>query len=66
MEASEIKELTNEELIENLEETTESLNKLKINHKVAELENPIEVRKVRRTIARIKTELRSRELQANK
>jgi large subunit ribosomal protein L29 len=66
MKASEIKELTKEELIENLGDTQESLNKLKINHKIAELENPIEVRAVRRTIARIKTELRSRELQANK
>ena len=66
MKASEIKELTKEELIENLGDNTESLHKLKINHKVAELENPIEVRAVRRTIARIKTELRSRELQANK
>ena len=66
MKASEIKELTKEELIENLGDTKLSLNKLKINHKIAELENPIEVRAVRRTIARIKTELRSRELQANK
>lgn len=66
MKASEIKELTKEELIENLGEKTELLNKLKVNHKVAELENPIEVRKVRRNIARLRTELRSRELQANK
>lgn len=66
MKASEIKELTKEELIENLGDNTESLNKLKINHKVAESENPIHIRKVRRTIAKIKTELRSRELQANK
>ena len=66
MKASELKELTKEELMESLEGKTESLNKLKINHKVAELENPIEVRFVRRSIAKIKTELRSRELQANK
>lgn len=66
MKGSEIKELTKEELIENLGDTKLSLNKLKINHKIAELENPIEVRAVRRTIARIQTELRSRELQANK
>ena len=58
MKASEIKELTKEELIENLGDTKLSLNKLKINHKIAELENPIEVRAVRRTIARIQTELR--------
>ena len=66
MKASEIKDLTKEELVEKLGDNTESLNKLKINHKVAELENPIQVRVVRRTVARIKTELRSRELQANK
>ena len=66
MKVAELKELTNAELIEKLGDNTESLSKLKINHKVAELENPIEVRFVRRSIARIKTELRSRELQANK
>ena len=66
MKAEEIKGLTNEELMEALENNASTLNKAKINHKVAESENPIEIRKIRRTVARIKTELRSRELQANK
>ena len=38
-----------------------------MNHKTAELENPIELRDLRRNIARINTELKAREIQeANK
>lgn len=66
MKAPEMKELSNEELMESLTEKQGSLNKLKINHKVAELENPIVIRNIRRSVAQIKTELRSRALQANK
>lgn len=66
MKVAELKELTNEELMESLADKQGALSKLKINHKVAELENPIEIRKIRKNVARIKTELRSRALQANK
>ena len=55
------------ELEELLSDTRTSLSKLKMNHKTAELENPIELRDLRRNVARILTELRSREIQeANK
>ncbi len=66
MKAAELRELTIEELKENLLENQETIQKMKINHKVAESENPIQIRAVRRGIARIKAELRSREFQANK
>jgi large subunit ribosomal protein L29 len=38
------------------------LNKKKINHNVTPLENPSEIKVARRDIARMKTELRQREL----
>ncbi|MAJ05708.1 MAG: 50S ribosomal protein L29 [Crocinitomicaceae bacterium] len=43
--------------------TESELNKLKMNHKTAELENPLEIRFVRRNVARINTEIKKRELQ---
>ena len=62
-----LKGLTNVELAELLEDNSTNLSKLKMNHKTAELENPIELRDLRRNIARINTELRSRQiLEANK
>ena len=62
-----LKGLTDVELDELLLDNSSSLSKLKMNHKTAELENPIELRDIRRNIARINTELRAREIQqANK
>jgi large subunit ribosomal protein L29 len=63
MEQNVIKELSTAELIERLEDETKQLVKLKINHAVSPLENPNKIRAYRRIIARIKTELRQRELQ---
>ena len=62
-----LKGLTTVELEEWLNDNSTNLTKLKMNHKTAELENPIELRDLRRNIARINTELRSRQiLEANK
>lgn len=65
MKAAQVRELTTEELVETLADKEMKLAKLKINHKISDVENPIEIRRERRNIARIKTELRSREIQAN-
>ena len=54
--------LSVEELRELLSTTENNLNKLMMNHRTAELENPLEIRLVRRNIARILTELKKREL----
>jgi len=62
MEQNVIKELSTAELIERLEDETKQLVKLKINHAVSPLENPNKLKAYRRIIARIKTELRKREL----
>jgi large subunit ribosomal protein L29 len=55
--------LTIEELRELLANTQSNLNKIKMNHRTAELENPLEIRSVRRNVARIRTEIKKRELQ---
>ena len=55
--------LSTEELQEMLINTENELNKLKMSHKTAELENPLEIRFVRRNVARINTEIKKRELQ---
>ena len=55
--------LTTEELHEMLDNTQAELKKLKMNHKTAELENPLEIRSVRRNVSRIHTEIKKRELQ---
>ena len=55
--------LSAEELNEILLNTQVELRKLKMNHKTAELENPLEIRSVRRNLSRINTEINKRELQ---
>ena len=57
-----IKELSTPELIERLEEEQAQLQKMKLHHKVSELENPRKLSAFRKTIARLKTELKSRQM----
>lgn len=66
MKAAELKGLSVADLNELLVDQKTTLSKLKINHKIAELENPIQIKNYRRTIARIKTELTSRNLEVAK
>jgi large subunit ribosomal protein L29 len=63
MEQDVIRELSTAELIERLEDETKQLVKLKINHAVSPLENPNKLKAYRKIIARLKTELRKRELE---
>ena len=62
MKMTEIKGLETKELAEKLETTVAQLNQLKLNHSIAPLENPSQIKAVRRDVARMKTELRNREL----
>ena len=55
--------LTLEELREMLNNTQNDLNKMRMSHRTAEIENPVEIRTVRRNVARILTEIKKRELQ---
>lgn len=58
-----IRELSTDELHERLEEEMKKLNKLKLNHAVSPLENPNQLKEVRKDIARMKTEVRKRQLE---
>jgi large subunit ribosomal protein L29 len=62
MKYREIKELTTKELKEILDEEQISYTKLKIAHTVSPLDNPMKIRETRKKVARLKTELRKREL----
>lgn len=63
MEQEVIKELSTAELLESLENESKQLVKLRLNHAVSPLENPNKIKVYRKTIARLKTELRKRELE---
>ncbi|KAA6343796.1 50S ribosomal protein L29 [termite gut metagenome] len=62
MKNAEIKEMTTADLIERVEVETSNYKQMTLNHAVSPLENPTQIRRLRRTIARMKTELRQREL----
>lgn len=63
MKQIDIKDLSIDDLNEKLLEQKELLIKLRMSHTVSPLENPKQMGQVRKTIARVKTELRKRELQ---
>ena len=62
MKIKEVNELETKELVEKLENAQAALNTMKLNHTVSPLENPSQIKATRRDIARMKTVLRSREL----
>lgn len=62
MKISEIKELTVAEIKERLETEREQLVRMKLNHSISPLDNPLQIREARKTIARLMTELRKREI----
>ena len=62
MKTKEIKEIETKDLEERLEAEIAKYNQLKLNHAVTPLENPSQIKATRRDIARMKTELRQREL----
>ena len=61
MKTSEIRELTNKEIEERIQSESETLVRLKLNHAVSPLDNPMKITEARRNIARLKTILDSRE-----
>ncbi|MGC8866491.1 MAG: 50S ribosomal protein L29 [Bacteroidales bacterium] len=63
MKMAEIRELSTTDLRERLEEERKQLTRLRLNHAVSPLDNPMKIREYKRTIARILTELRRRELE---
>jgi large subunit ribosomal protein L29 len=61
-----IRELSSPELKERLEEESVQLTKLKMNHAVSPLENPNKIKAYRKTVARLHTEVRNREIESAK
>ena len=62
MKIREIKELNNKEIQERMDAEISRLDRLKLNHAISPLDNPLQIKEVRRTIARFATELRQREI----
>jgi large subunit ribosomal protein L29 len=63
MKQAEINKLSTTELQEKLGETKKSYADLKMAHAISPLENPIQLQHIRRSVARIATELTKREIQ---
>ena len=63
MKQSEILEASTAELQEKLSENRRAFSDLKMAHAITPLENPIQLKGMRRSIARIATELTKREVQ---
>lgn len=62
MKTAEIRELATNELAERLQTEQTNYTQMLLNHSISPLENPAQIKAARRTIARMKTELRQREL----
>lgn len=60
MKASNLRELTAEELQQRVEDTRKELFNLRLQVATSQLENPLQIRKLRRNIARLQTVLSSR------
>ncbi len=58
----ELQEFTVDQLIAELEATQNDYQAMQMDHAVKGLDNPLELREMRRDIARIKTEIRRRQL----
>jgi len=63
MKQSEIKEMSVEDLQEKFKDLKKNYSDLKMAHAISPLENPIQLRKLRRTVARIATEITKRAIQ---
>ncbi|NMC41033.1 MAG: 50S ribosomal protein L29 [Bacteroidales bacterium] len=61
MKMSEIKELSTPDLIERLDSERLLLTRMKLNHAISPIDNPQKIKEARKNIARLLTELRSRE-----
>ena len=62
MKIAEIRELSTKDLLEKVDTEMTNYNQMVLNHSISPLENPAQIKQLRRSIARMKTELRYREL----
>jgi len=63
MKGSEIRELAIKELEERLDSEENMLVRMRMNHAVSPLDNPNKIVETRKNIARLKTEMRARQIQ---
>jgi large subunit ribosomal protein L29 len=63
MKQKEVKELSIDELSEKLLSFKKELSELKMTHVISPIENPMQIKNLRKTIARINTELTARSVQ---
>lgn len=64
MKAKEIREMTQQELNEQLSSIKEELFNLRFQQATGQLENPLRIKEIKKDYARVKTILRQRELEA--
>lgn len=62
MKISEIRQIPVAELPERIADEVAKYNQMKLNHSITPLDNPSQIKDVRRTIAKMKTVLRENEL----
>jgi len=62
MKTSEINEMAISEIIEKIETERAELMRLELNHSISPLENPLQIRGLRKNIARLQTILRQKQL----
>ncbi len=65
MKVTELRELSTEELTEKLAESKQELFNLRFQNAINQLDNPQRIGDVKKTIARIKTIIRERELEGS-
>lgn len=65
MKTAEINELTDKEIVERIDTERVRLTKLRLNHSISPLDNPMKLREARKNIARLLTIKRQRELKEN-
>jgi len=65
MKTAEVRELTTKEIEERIDAESSMLVKLRMNHAVSPLDNPMKIRVTRKNVAVMQTELRKRQLSEN-
>jgi len=66
MKPSEIRALSDKELVERLDELKSELFNLRFQHAINQLDNPVRIKEVKRDIARTLTVIRAKELESAK
>ena len=66
MKPSEIRALSDKELVEKLDDLKSELFNLRFQHAINQLDNPVRIREVKRDIARTLTVIRAKELESAK